>query len=627
LVTATIERRYYEGLNLSFCNNGTKTENCTVEVAIIDQSTPWIVEMTTIDTFVTCQIDLTEEGLNLPTPEALDNCSEVRVTFNGASLLSQGSEVCDTTKVAVEWLAIDACGNSTMATQTIVFIRPSLANLVQATDEVLTCDEANASEGSRPGLQIGKWENGQLTPSDTILLSTEAYICGYILQKTEVPIPATDCGSKLFRYWSVLDWCDAAGGPSLIDTALVEFLDTSPPTFDANEAIINIELAANNCTYDINQLTTPTATDNCSIPVVQLDKVSSIENGSRWTIPTEEWTTLENDSFELRWIAVDVCHQQLINDTLTQILILKDVTKPSATCGDNIQLSLGQGAAILHYKDIDGGSFDACGIAKYELSRNEVDWDSIVVFDCEDIQQAVGVYLRVADINGNQNTCWMTVDVADKIAPICSDLPDAKGTCDENHLADLGISTDANDNGLLDDEWKDMTTAQIELFNTKYGNPVCSDNIGSRCIGTGSGALIIQQQYQLVPKKCGVIDIQRRFRAIDWDGEGNISNWFTQNINIETAAAWSITLPSDWTGNCTQTLPNSAILITNGACDLMGYKVTDKVFESIEGSCQKVVRTFTITLELKIYRVWSLLQKSLPLLNLKMSISWSTSRF
>ena len=588
LITATIERRYYEGLTLSFCNNGTQEEKCEVEVAITDESNPWILEVATIDTFIACQIDLTAEGLGLAIPEAIDNCSEARVSFNGANIISEGSEVCDTTKVAVEWLATDACGNSTTATQTVVFIRPSLAQLVQTKDETLACDGANTSEGSRPSLQIGQWKNGQLIPSDTIPLSTETYICGYILQKREVAIPATDCGKKLFRYWSILDWCNAESRPQDIDTTLVEFLDTNPPEFETNEEVLTIELDHNSCVYDINKLTTPKAKDNCSIPVVKLDKVSSIENGNRWTIPENEWATLANDSFELRWIAADICQEQLINDTLTQILVLKDITQPSAICADNIQLSLGQGNAQLHYRDIDGGAFDACGIAKYEVSRNNVTWDSIVVFDCEDIHQTVTVSLRVTDKNGNQNTCWMTVEVADKLMPICSDLPDAKGTCEENHLADLGESTDANGNGLLDDAWKDMTVAQIELFNTQYGNPICSDNISC-------GALIIQQQYQLVPKKCGVIDIQRRFRAIDWDGQGNISNWSTQNIYIEPTAAWSITLPSDWEGHCNQTIPDSEVYLTNGACDLMAYEMEEKVFTSTENACQKVIRTFTIT--------------------------------
>jgi len=51
----------------------------------------------------------------------------------------------------------------------------------------------------------------------------------------------------------------------------------------------------------------------------------------------------------------------------------------------------------------------------------------------------------------------------------------------------------ANNNGLLDDEWEDMTDEQIELFNTQYGNPSCSDNINC-------GTLVIQQQYQLANK-------------------------------------------------------------------------------------------------------------------------------
>jgi len=319
-----------------------------------------------------------------------------------------------------------------------------------------------------------------------------------------------------------------------------------------------------------------------------MNSVFRIENGINWPIEESEMTALDCDSFLVRWIATDACHEQTINDTITQLILIKDITAPSAVCVDQINLSLGQNDTKIHYTDIDGGSYDACGIVKYEISRDEVNWDSTVTVSCNDAHEAATVYLRVTDAKGNQSTCWMTVNVEDKIAPICSDLPDMRGTCDEQHLADLGVSTDANDNGLLDDEWVDMTTEQIQLFNAEYGNPNCSDNI--TC-----GTLVGQQQYQLVAKNCGIINIQRRFRVTDWNGEGRTSDWATQNINIESKIDWAVTLPADWKGTCGDDVPSSEVLITNGACDLLAYEVEEKVFTTTEDACLKVVRTFTIT--------------------------------
>jgi len=278
----------------------------------------------------------------------------------------------------------------------------------------------------------------------------------------------------------------------------------------------------------------------------------------------------------------------LINDTLTQIIEIKDVTKPSAVCTDQINLSISQDFAVLHYTDIDGGSSDACGIELIEVSRDEVNWDSIVTFDCTDIHQETVVHLRVTDKKGNQATCWMQVEVEDKIAPVCNDLADRTVDCDKYHTAELGTVTDINDNKEFEEvEWLDMTAAQMTFYNMEFGNPDCFDNV--TC-----DELVIEQQYQLIEKACGVFQAMRRYRARDWAGQGKASNWAVQNINAEVKPNWTITLPADWQGTCGDELPDSEVLITNAACDLLGYEVEEKTFTTIEDACLKVVRTFTI---------------------------------
>jgi len=138
-----------------------------------------------------------------------------------------------------------------------------------------------------------------------------------------------------------------------------------------------------------------------------------------------------------------------------------------------------------------------------------------------------------------------------------------------------------------ENEWVDMTTEQVSLFNTQYGSPNCSDNVNC-------GDLVVQQQYQLIQKDCGMATIKRRYRAIDWDGAGLVSNWAEQNVNVESKADWAITLPVDWNGACGETIPSTDVIIENGACDLLAYDVEEKVFTTIEEACLKVVRTISI---------------------------------
>jgi len=589
-IKAEIERRYYENTNLTFCNNGIKAISCETNLVVADKSTPIFITKMQVDTLVNCDIKLTPTGLGLTSPIAVDNCDSVEVIFSNATLLNH-VDICDTNRVLVTWVATDLCGNQATQTQTIVIIRPSLADIVQTTDIKLSCTDNNgvAITTEVPHLKIGQLKNGVLIPSDTIPLSTTEYTCGYILQKEAIFLPNTDCGKKIFQYWSVLDWCNPNNGPQPIDTTLINFTDNTPPKFEvdaSNSITINLDHFA--CTFDVEQIALPKAIDNCSEPEVQLNRVSQLKNGQLHTIPTSEWNTLKGDSFQLEWIAKDLCQEQLINDTAYQFLVLTDSTKPSVICTDKINLSIAQNEVLLHYRDIDAGSSDACGIHQYEVSRDALTWDSIVVFTCADIHQNNTVYLRVTDQAGNQNTCWTTVNVEDKIAPICSALPDMTGTCSERHLADFGQNTDSNNNGLMDEsEWVDLTPSQIQFYNTNYGYPNCSDNVSC-------GALSIQQQYQLIENSCGQININRHYRAVDWQEQGNTSNWVEQKIAIQYQPDWKITLPADWTGNCNATIPASTVEITNGHCDALAYEVKEKTFTIVADACLKTIRTFTI---------------------------------
>ena len=593
IITAEIEKRFYDGLNLSFCNNGPQGGSCEVEVNVLDQSAPTFTSGTSRDTFRLCSIDLSADALGIPAPTAIDNCDSVKVEFAGATILNEGGP-CDTTRATLNWTATDACGNIATLAQSVVILRPDAADIIQAPDQVLSCGEDseadlnNFAKTGMPRIKVGKVVNGVLQPTDTIALDTANYVCGYILQKRDVRVPA-DCGMKVFRYWDILDWCDTQGGIMPIDTQFIEFQDTLAPEFVAtNLPSLSLELPHDACTLDVTKLATPVATDNCSTPTVTMAKVSRIEDGTKWEIPADELTALNADSFEIEWVAADDCHVQTKTASLTQLVIIEDKTLPSAICSDKINFSLARDEGSLHYREFDAGSNDACGIAKYEVSRDEVNWDSVAIFTCEDAHKAIKVYLRITDVNGNQNTCWTLVNVEDKIAPICSDLPDMTGSCDEDHIANGLPTTDINDNGQMEEnEWVDLTEEQAADFNAKYGNPNCSDNI--TC-----GALIVQQQYQKIEKTCGIATIKRRYRAIDWDGEGMTSNWSEQTIHIESKAAWSITLPADWTGDCGEEVPDSELTITNGACDLMAYEVEEKVFTTVEDACLKVVRTFTI---------------------------------
>jgi len=232
-IKAEIERRYYENTNLTFCNNGVKTISCETTLAIKDTQAPIFTTNTQVDTFINCNIRLTQTALRLTPPMAIDNCDSVAVTFVAAMPINQ-MDNCDTNRVLVNWVATDLCGNQATQSQTIVIIRPSLANIVKTKDVTRSCEE-NADTAiitETPGIKVGQLKNGVLIPSDTLALNTTDYVCGYILQKEAISLPNTDCGKKVVYQWSVLDWCNATNGPQPIDTTIIDFKDTTPPKFE-----------------------------------------------------------------------------------------------------------------------------------------------------------------------------------------------------------------------------------------------------------------------------------------------------------------------------------------------------------------------------------------------------------
>ena len=603
--TVRIERVYYGRLvdntgksTLSICNNGTKTNACETILNFSDQSVPWVSVVPGIDTLIACD---TTGLARILEAKAIDNCDDdlaityaVRMHETDPCFASLGSP--DTTTATVTFSATDDCGNVGTFEKDYTIIRPNRTDHIVKTQNVVTdCSEIQSGISSVPVLAIGTYKNGQFTVRDTIRLSTEEYICGYILTKRSEYLPSTDCGTKTYRYWSVLDWCQPELGPMVVDRTYIESVDTVAPKFvDEKAPTLHLELGHFSCEFDITKIEKPAAADNCDDnPAVRLDMVSRIEDGQIWPITDlSHWTKLDCDSFQLKWVAEDDCHEQLINDTLYQIVLIKDVTKPTAVCTDQLNVSLSHDwGARIYVDDVDANSYDACGIAKREIRIKGTDhaWTEYVNITCEYVHHDLQIEMRVTDIKGNYNICWLDVLVEDKIAPICENLPPATKYCTDFHKGELGESTDADgDRKFEDAEWTDLTPKLHEIYNKYFGEFNCTDNLA----GDNCGQLETKGQYQLIEWPCGEIEIKRRHQAIDWTG--NKSEYVYQDVKVVYKAGWSFVLPSDADGTCEMAPDANSITINNGTCDLLGYEVTDKRYDVTGDACYKIERTYHI---------------------------------
>lgn len=624
IYTARISMVYFEDFPLAYCNKGVQKETCETEIVFTDKTPPAFSVGTSTDIIYNCNIDLSEEGLKKFRPAIIDNCSSTTATFYSATEISATSN-CDKT-YTVTWLASDACGNTAYLDRTLIIKRPGIDKIVKVSDTYLSCGEDDPSaiedfsKAGILGLKVGYEHYGVFYITDTIPLSTTEYVCSYILTKTDQSFPST-CGSKTFRYWQLLDWCDSSTGVVPIDTQLIKFVDTLAPTIHctphaslAMKEYINIP--GHQCSLTPT-FPTPTASDICDPSVmVKTFTVEELGENGYWSKQANnlnQSSPLDEGTYRVGWRAFDICPEQIKEDTCYRYFVLQDKTAPSAVCKDQLNVSIGTDHAKLLPSSIDGGSTDACGIAKLLLRRTacedpgtwagvkntyiadtygyELDptgWAEEVLLECCDIQNTVNVELLVIDSKGNYNYCDVNILAEDKISPTCSSLPDQTAYCDEVHANSLGSSTDTNDNGAFDySEWVKLEGALQDFYNSNYGDPLtnCTDNLA--CNG-----LTMEQEYQFIASQCGQLQIKRRFRAVD--GQGNPSNWGQQTLTVNYRPDWSVTFPIDWVGYCGNMVPDTDIEISRGLCDKIAYEVRDQVFQTSSGACYKVLRTFTL---------------------------------
>ena len=432
MATVKVERIYYgdrNGDNLPDfpagvdCDNGTQFSSCETIGSLKDENKPWIDLLSVPDTLIACD---TSGLAALLAVKGIDNCdTEVPVTY---TVTLEESDPCfaalgspDTTYAIVNFVATDDCGNFDTKTKRIMIIRPDIHNpifVANTEDALIECSDS-LENFTYPGLKVGIWKNNTFIVRDTIPLSTKKYVCGYILVSYEENVPATDCGTKKFIYWEALDWCESDKGPQPIDVTFVEYTDTTAPVFVAIKDTVLVELDHFSCTYDINNVSRPKATDNCdNNPTVRLDMVSRIENGARWLIKPADYDELDCDSFELKWIASDGCHEQLYNDTLLQIVIIKDVTTPSAQCIDELNVSLpNEWGARVYATDVDAGSYDACGIKSrlIRIKGTDDEFTEYVNIGCQYVYLDLQIELQITDYKDNVNICWLDVVVKIKL--------------------------------------------------------------------------------------------------------------------------------------------------------------------------------------------------------------------
>lgn len=277
--------------NYTLQRTWTATDNCGNTALGTQMIT---VQDITVPVFTSVPGPMTASCDALPpvgTPLATDNCTpNVFISFLGESVPGNGGSCPGNYAIVRTWSAMDACGNTATATQTINVqdITPPVVVTVPA-NIVVSCD--NIPPVGTPTAT----DNCDSSPSVTYTGATRingACANSYTLQ----------------RHWTITD--DCGNTSTAVQTLTVQ--DITAPVFTSVPAAITVSCES------IPPVGQPVASDNCAASV-QI----TYNGATRVDGPCPDTYTLNRT-----WTAVDSCGN---TSTALQVITVQDITAPTFT--------------------------------------------------------------------------------------------------------------------------------------------------------------------------------------------------------------------------------------------------------------------------------------------------------
>ena len=453
------------------------------------------------------------------------------------------------------WKATDACGQSSVCTQTVNLKAPRIADLIlPSNDVVIECGtEELLADGSVDPAQAGfpAFCCDQVTDEDFCKLS--------ISYEDDI---LNSCGEsyKILRTWQILNWCLPSNTPTEY-TQLIVVGDHTGPVVNAGASIT---VNANDDCEGILDLSALDITDACSaITGVRLEYTTgSVYTGSATTFIVDLFagdvaSGLPAGITNATLIATDECFNTTSVDIAINVI---DNAIPTAICDNGLNISLNSnGTARVFATDFDEGSNDNCSdvtVAIRSLGCVGSGFGEFADFACCDLG-TVRVELEVTDAAGNTNVCWADLLVEDPIGPQIVCKPDATITCDEAlHAGDVFTAPEATDN----------------------------------CGASISAGDIVEVELP----NCGQL-LRRTYTATDGSDKSNDASC-TQTITVVHVSDFIVQFPSDLTiDTCPEDLGTIAgPIVTEDDCENIGISVIDRTFVQVEDACYKIERTYTI---------------------------------
>lgn len=544
---------------------------CSNYYEVIDAVAP-VFDVTSCDETVTvdcsASFDPTDSSQFAPTVE--DNCfSNLTITValtNNDNCINSTLDDGLVRVIERTWTVLDPTfpDDSNTCAQRVEFSAPDLDNdLAFPSDMTIDCGGNTLPEAT--GLPTIDGEDINLGVLGNCLLSA-SYV------DTEATTPGNCNDVSISRTWTVTYGCDNT--ITLTGTQIINVVDSQDPviTCPANFTV-GTDTQPNVCGATF-VLPNATATDNCS-NVTIINNVFSLDANS---VGNGAYTNVSVGTYTVRYIATDDCGNT--SDCDVEITV-EDNEGPTAICTEFTNISLNStGEAVVNACVFDAGqsctnpdSNDDCYPVSFTASLDNVTFSETLTFDCDDIGQAIPVFMRVTEVGPTSplsTTCMVSVEIEDKLDPIviCPTNP-APQDCetDFSNLSDFGtpVVIENCDYTLTTDELTDIS-------------------------------------------QCGNGTITRTFSVTDASGA---TGSCVQTITVENLTPFNndndeINFPGNYTEINTCRDPNTLtpeilqpnyvqdILPENVGCSMLAVSYQDMFFNVNAPNCYKIMRTWKV---------------------------------
>ena len=377
---------------------------CTASVTLQDKLPPAIQCAPNLT--ISCKSDLSDLNV-FGVPRVLDNCGAVTLTSNDVFDLDE----CGTGTITRTFTATDERGNASKCIQTIT---------------VILDDRLEAADIAWPQNYMTSVCGAQVAPADLPAGFNRPVInfesCGMIAVEYTDKVFMTAPGAcyKIFRTWSVMDWCafNTHKEPSnglFTHTQIIEVKDNKQPELQGiPDTVVSL---ISGCDFARVNLPSVTATDCSNDLTITNNSPYAAQNGANASglYPFGKTT--------VTFTASDKCGNRATTQMVVEVV---DRKKPSPVCIVGLSVNLmnmgGDAVAMVDAKTFDSNSFDNCTpknnliftIRRRDTTQMTAPEESQIVFTCGDVGlQEVEVW--VTDAYGNSDFCVTTIDVQDNM--------------------------------------------------------------------------------------------------------------------------------------------------------------------------------------------------------------------